>query len=298
MRNILSRFFENTRPGGLLLVLLGLTLLLFIIAAVLTVVLDVAGVNMLTIGGMMTMQAVSSVLTFLVPALLFAWLFHGNATESLQLRCRGRQWGRIGVAMVVMLLLVPAIDWISTWNMSWHLPEVLASIERSLHDVTESTERLLEQMLKRDGVGALIANLFVVALVPAVCEEFFFRGALQQVIQRCFKGNAHCAILLTALVFSMVHGDFFGLVPRFLLGVVLGYLFWLSGSMWVNVGAHFLNNAIVVVFYWLCNAGVFLVNPAEPLAIDWTLSLLCFAAAAALFVVYFIKCDRPKGNEV
>jgi hypothetical protein len=96
----------------------------------------------------------------------------------------------------------------------------------------------------------LFFNLIIIALLPAIGEEFLFRG----VIQRLFKemgSSIHVSIILTAILFSALHMQFFGFFPRFALGVLLGYMMYWSGSLRLPIIAHFVNNAMAVFFGWL-----------------------------------------------
>jgi uncharacterized protein len=106
----------------------------------------------------------------------------------------------------------------------------------------------------------LIGNLFTIAFLAAFVEELFFRGMLQQTLTEA-KLNHHIAIWITAAVFSAIHIQFYGFLPRMFLGAILGYLFFYTGSIWVSIAAHFVNNALVVlVGYFSDNVKL---NPLE-----------------------------------
>jgi hypothetical protein len=97
-----------------------------------------------------------------------------------------------------------------------------------------------------------LLNLFICAALPAIGEEFFFRGTLQQLFNQWFK-NKHVAIIVTAFLFSAIHLQFYGFIPRFLLGLYLGYLFVWTGSLWAPIFAHFLHNGISVGIQYFAN---------------------------------------------
>jgi membrane protease YdiL (CAAX protease family) len=86
-------------------------------------------------------------------------------------------------------------------------------------------------------------NLIMIAVLPALGEEFIFRGVFQKIFCRLF-GSGHIAIWITAFIFSFVHLQFFGFLPRFILGLLFGYLFYWSRTLWLPVIAHFVNNAV------------------------------------------------------
>jgi len=212
--------------------------------------------------------------------------FYGEQREFYRLDLSGRRWMLSLAGVVLLLLLVPLTDWLDTWNNSWPLPDALRSIgDRSQHIVTA--------MMKE---CPLALTLFGLALVPALCEELFFRVGIQNLLQRWFK-NPHAAIWVTAAVFSLAHGEVFSFLPRFLLGALLGYLYVYGRSLLVNVVVHFVNNAIVVATYALAVGGSASFNPSEPLAVPFALTLLCTLAAAALFYAAFLRRQSPDGKE-
>ena len=268
-----------------LLVMLAIALGLLVVASLPGVVLAVAGVDIMSRPVMLWTQAFTQLLTFLVPVLLMTTIYYrGSQREYYGLDFSGRTWYYALAGMVVMLLIMPVNDWLTTWNDSWNLGRV-GEWMRALQDRTEG---VLETIMETDTVGGLLANLLVVALVPAVCEEVFFRAGIQNLLHRWFK-NGHAAVWVTALVFSLGHGEIFSFVPRFVLGALLGYLYLGSGSLLTNALAHFVNNALVVVLYWLVARGVLDIDPEAPLAVDETLTACCTLAAFAVFVVMFGK---------
>ncbi|MDY5969245.1 MAG: CPBP family intramembrane glutamic endopeptidase, partial [Bacteroidales bacterium] len=122
-----------------------------------------------------------------------------------------------------------------------------------------------------------------------VCEELFFRGALQTTLARALR-SPHWAILITSVVFSLAHGDIFGFVPRVVMGLALGYLFHYGGSLLVNVCAHFLNNSIIVVFYYLYYRGNFSINPSESIGFPgWLVAATAVLSVVAFALIFVIK---------
>lgn len=279
---------KEKKPFSQLLVLVGFMLLGFALSSVVLAAMTLSGADAQDLTTMIWATAVSQVFTFALPVLLWVLLYVGDFRSGLQWDFTLSKWGRAGVAVLLLLLLLPALDWVTEWNKGWHLPESMAVLEQQLRDANMASEQLVKQILARPGTGAFVVNLFVVALLPAVCEELFFRCGIQQLLQKCFKNNAHVAILLTAIIFSLAHGEFFAFVPRFVMGIVLGYLFYLSKSVLVNMLFHFCNNAVIVVLYYLFNKGTIGIDPSEPLLMPWALTLVCVMAAFLLFYNYFI----------
>lgn len=269
-----------------------LFLLGFILASGLQILLPVGYDTPSAIRLNLLVQCLGQLLTFFLPSVLFVLLYKGSIGPYLQLDFHGRKWLLAGVAMVIFLLLVPVNDWITWWNDRWNL----GSLEAEMRRLSDASKLAIAQMLSLTSVGDLLLQLFVVALVPAVCEELFFRGAMQQIFRQWF-GNVHIAIFVTAILFTLAHGDLYGLVPRFVLGLLLGYMFYLSGSLLVNICAHFFNNALIVILYYLYHKGVLATSPEVPLQLPWLTTLLCTLAAVALFALYFISKDKKNNSK-
>jgi membrane protease YdiL (CAAX protease family) len=106
----------------------------------------------------------------------------------------------------------------------------------------------------------LFSNLLVIALLPAIGEELFFRGIVQKQFEELTQ-NRTAGIVLTALLFSALHMQFFGFIPRFVLGVFLGFLYQWSGTIWLPVTAHFINNAGAVILTWAFTRNNSSINP-------------------------------------
>ena len=114
----------------------------------------------------------------------------------------------------------------------------------------DKTAQLTKIMTDFGSVGDLMIGLIVIALLPAIGEELVFRGMFQNEFFRG-TGNIHLAIWASALIFSAIHFQFYGFIPRVLLGALFGYLYYWSGTLLVPMFAHFFNNAFGVVMIYL-----------------------------------------------
>ena len=195
--------------------------------------------------GMKWLQLLQSVATFLLPALAGAYLWSNTPMQWLHLN-KKPSWQEALAAVVVMLLAIPGINLLSAWNQQMALPEWMSGIEQWMRMQEDAAAQLTEQFLRVDTVGGLLVNIGLMALLPAVGEELTFRG----VVQGMFTRNKHVAIWATAAIFSFVHMQFYGFLPRMLLGAMFGYMLWWTGSLWVPMLMHFVNNcaAVVVAF--------------------------------------------------
>lgn len=269
--------------------------LFFILAVGVTSLLPAShdGTGALDIDAIRWQQLMTQVLVFVCPALMWAALFHGKTGEALSLRLSERYWLLAAAGVICYMLLYPLFDILTSWNEGWSLPQSLQPLEGAWRKAAEASEQQIRLFVSQPGVGNLLFNLLVMALTPAVCEELFFRGALQQAMRQ-WCGNAHVSILVTAFVFSLAHGDMFGFVPRLAMGLALGYLFHYSDSLLVSISAHFVNNAAVVIAYYLyLHTKQITTDPSAPLGFPWWLA----AAGAVLSVVLFVmlinlKCKK------
>lgn len=200
------------------------------------------------------LQAASVLLVFIFPAFMFAAFWTKPGIRYLGIITKPG-FATLALAAIAMLLAMPLINWLSELNQHMKLPEVFSGIETWMQQSEEKAAEITDAFTKGTSVGVLILNLFVIAFMAALSEEFFFRGILQKVMIECFK-NKHIGVWLSAIIFSAFHMQFYGFVPRMLMGVYLGYLFLWSGSLWPGILAHFINNGMAVFLVWLANRGI------------------------------------------
>ena len=272
-----------------MLVMVGISLFLMLVAMIPLVIYGLAGGDMNSASTNMIVVAASQVLMFLLPPVLMVrWYYSEERRGFWKLDFSGNRWLLALAGVVVMLLLSPLTDWLSTWNGTWSF----GPLTDNLRAMQEKSENEMASLLGTTTVGGLLFNLLVVAVVPAVCEEAFFRVGLQSLFYR-WTGNAHAAVWVTAVIFSLIHLEMFSFMPRLLMGAVLGYLYVYGGSLLVNMAAHFINNATLVVLYWLYSNGLSPVDPTGNLMIGWPVTVCCTLAALTLFYTTFIMKRDP-----
>lgn len=140
----------------------------------------------------------------------------------------------------------PIMAIIGEWNMQMTLPDSMTSLENWMRQQENEMADLTKGLVMTDSIPILLMNILVVAVLPAIGEEFFFRGALQGIVKRWLT-NPHVAVWLTAVIFSAIHIQFFGFFPRLLLGAFFGYMLLWTQNIWIPVFAHFVNNAMVAI---------------------------------------------------
>ena len=187
------------------------------------------------------LQLTQSITIFLLPALVFTY-FSGY-TPSKFFPCKKLKLSTVFIVFLFIFISVPFVNSLVQLNKIIPFPPDLLSY---LQQQQESADALVKTLLEANkGFGGFILDSIVIAVVPAIAEEFFFRGALQQIFHKMFK-NIHIAILLTAFIFSFIHFQFLTFIPRFYLGIILGYIFYWSGNIWTSITAHFFNNLLGV----------------------------------------------------
>lgn len=240
-------------------------------------------------------QVVQSIGLFIVPSLILAWLYHGRISDFLFLKKKSTLLS-IFLVVVLVIVILPVINFLGEWNSRMQLPAFLSGLERWMKNAEENAAALTEAFLKVNTARGLIFNLFMIAFLPAIGEEFLFRGIIQRIFTR-WTNNHQWGVWISAALFSALHMQFYGFVPRLVLGVLFGYLLVWSGSMWLPVVAHFFNNAFAVIAMFLIDKNI--LNPlveeigATPESkYSVLISLLLFS------VVIFSVRKNNRGNEL
>jgi uncharacterized protein len=154
------------------------------------------------------------------------------------------------LSVIIIFAAVPFINYILELNMQLRFPEFMKPVEDWIYNTEQQAERVTHAYLRADTISVLLFNIFMIAVIPALGEEFMFRGVVLRILKD-WSHSAHVAIWLSAILFSFIHMQFLGFFPRMILGVLFGYMVVWSGSIWPAVVAHFVNNAAAVVFFYL-----------------------------------------------
>ncbi|MBB3187499.1 CPBP family intramembrane glutamic endopeptidase [Microbacter margulisiae] len=197
------------------------------------------------------LQLLTSVSMFLMPPVLLAFILKQPVALTLYFHRIKKPLLWI-VVFCSMIVAQPFINWLGDWNAKLILPAWLSGLEHWMKAMEQESDQIVNRFLTVHSLKGLLFNIILIAIVPAFAEEFFFRGTVQRLFAQ--KMNIHLSIWITAAIFSAVHVEFYGFIPRLLLGAYLGYLLAWSGSIWIPVLAHFANNFIgVFVGYWMAN---------------------------------------------
>jgi len=189
----------------------------------------------------MVIQVVSTIFMFFLPAFMAANLRRGKPLQELGFQS-SLKVKRIFISIAIMLSVLPLVGFLAEVN-KW-IP-----ISPSLKKIFDSMESdYMEQIKKiavfKSPIDYMVA-LVVIALTPAIVEETFFRGSMQQIFRRWFV-HPWLVITITSFIFSAIHFSWYGFLPRVALGMMLGGIFYYTGNLWYSIAAHFFNNALMV----------------------------------------------------
>jgi len=186
---------------------------------------------------------------FFFPSMLFAYLADPKPLKFAGLKKPDRS-NSIVLTVIIILFSYLMVSWMSALNQKI-VQNIFGKAAQAWIEKGESeVNGMLKNILDMHNASDLIESIVLVGLLAAVGEELFFRGILQRIFIQVFK-NPWAGILVTAAIFSAVHGQFLGFIPRWVLGIILGSLYWYSGSLWTSIVGHFVFNSvpIILVYY-------------------------------------------------
>lgn len=257
--------------------LIGLVVLFSILVSISIFIFQAKGVEEWRL--LMATSALQNIGLFIIPAVITTRIFNPGKTMQALTINRTPSILHIILTILIYIASIPMLNGIILWNENWVLPEWLMWMKEMEEQMAVATDKLLNIT----SIGRLIIAILLIGILTGIGEEFIFRGTIQRIIGER-SSNIHLAIWITAFIFSAVHFQPLGFVPRLLLGAYFGYLLIWSGSLWLPILAHALNNSIAVVAFY---------NPAiENMPwIDVNPSTLTFVistvlAAILLFVFY------------
>ncbi len=192
-------------------------------------------------------QTIQAIGLFIVPAFIIAYIFNSNSVKYLKFNSVSIRL--LTLTIIILLASIPVINSLNVINEVMQFPDWLSGLENWMQEKEASAQTLTESFLRKDSVSSLMLNIIMIGALPAIGEELIFRGVFQRIFAEWTK-NIHWGIIIAAFLFSAMHMQFYGFLPRFVLGIVLGYLFYWSGSIWIPIVGHFVNNTAAVLAYY------------------------------------------------
>ncbi len=237
------------------------------------------------------LQSVQTVALFLVPSFLLAFCVDKKPFSFLKIDKKPNIRSII-LILIAFFVSFPIINFLVELNSKLHLPESLKHFEEWMKNSELNAQKITDSFLKADSFSEMLVNLLIIAVLPAICEELFFRGILQKIFTQ-WTNNLHFGIFITAILFSALHLQFYGFIPRMLLGIYFGYLLIWSQTLWLPIISHFINNGVsVILFYFFQNQN--LENQADTIGTSsqWYISVM----AAILFGFLCLQIYRNEKN--
>lgn len=262
-----------------------------IIGSVLGVIFPiVTGSDIMGLNSLRFMQISSQIFTFVLPPIVYALLIKENPFKALGFNKTTITWLFLGVAM--MYAILPLNSVFAEWNANIKFPDSMTDFERLLQDMQERATEIMERFVNVTSIGGLILNLFMIAGLAALGEELLFRSIIQTSLIKVCK-NAHIGIIIASAIFSIIHMEFYGLLPRFVLGMLLGYMYYYSRSIWIPIAMHFANNGTIVFLYYLNNIGTINIDVESFGKTNIFVLILSIIAMIALFW-FTIKLNKKE----
>ena len=232
-------------------------------------------------------QLIQTVSIFLLPPLCMAYLWSEKPLEWLKVKGEGvKAKGDLLWAVGLMLVALPAINLLSNWNEQMTLPAFLEPLEQWMKTSEEEAKLLTEKFLSVTTFDGLIINLLLMALLPAVSEELTFRAVLQNLFK---PSNSHTAIWCSAILFSAIHFQFYGFLPRMLMGALFGYMLVWTGSLWTPIMMHLTNNAVAVLLYFLAQRAAWDMEKVDAIGTGNTLWLGIASIVLTIVGIYAFR---------
>lgn len=244
---------------------------------------------------LLIMQFISQVFIFFVPSYLYLRIQKKSVISTMDLDKKSG-WRIYIYAVAMFLLAIPVNDMLMKLNQDVSFPQSLLWLETLLKEKEAQMAMLTETMLDTTSIMGLFNGLVVVALMAAVGEELLFRGVLQKILIRVFK-NPHVGIVITAFLFSAIHGQFYGFFARMFIGLMLGYMYFYTRNLKIPIMFHFINNATMVVFYFLWKKGIVNVNPMNDISNSPSF-FTAFIAVVAIVLIVRQMYRKQKINDV
>jgi len=239
-------------------------------------------------------QIIQSIGLFIVPAIIAGYFFHGNL-KYLGVLMRPGLFSVI-MACVIIITAQPFINWMLQINEMLKLPEFLSGLKNWMLESEKSRIEITEIFLDVSTVSGFVVNIIMFGVIAAVGEELIFRGLLLKLFNEWVK-NIHVAVIITSILFSALHVQFYGFLPRLMLGIFLGYTFVWSRSLWVPIVAHFINNASAVTIYYLVNNN-FIKGDAETAgSIDNNFLLITSIIVLSVFIYSVYYFEKKRGEK-
>jgi len=235
-------------------------------------------------------QLINQIGVFFIPVIIFALFVSRSVSRYFSLDQPPNTTNLLIMGVVVFTML-PFVNFLGELNQGMQMPDSLKWVEEWMREMEDQAALITDAFLRTSSIGGLMVNLLIVALVPAIGEELLFRGALLKLFAQITR-NIHLSVLITSLLFAAIHIQFYGFLPRFFIGMMLGYAYVITGSLWVPMAMHFINNGASVMIYYLHFNGYIKVSMEKFGAADNTVYIIGSALITLWLLLIVSRRER------
>jgi len=243
--------------------------------------------------GLKIIQVFSDIGLFVIPALVLPLIIFQQGPVSFMGIRKHTSILIFLIAVCMALSIQPVVSATAILNQHLVLPHFMSGLEQQMQSLEKKNEALMETFLKMHGPFDFFINTLIIAVLPAIAEELFFRGFLQKTLQLRIKSGG-TAVIVTAFIFSFIHLEFYGFLPRFILGILLGYAYLWSGDIKVPILIHFTNNFMDLCLSYFTSQGS-KANGNEN-SFDTAQLVLCFMSLFVLAILAYVFKMKAKPN--
>lgn len=295
---------KQMHPGMQFLTLIGLLILMLIIGTFIGIAVitakygasELTGIMQNNLGGanaasaLWILQFTGTTFPILITPIIFSYLVVRDPDDYLK-NSFHFPWLLIILVFLTMMLANPLIEFLGNLNARMVLPKAFKWLEDWMRQSEDQAKKLSDTMMQMNTFWQMIFDLLFIGLLTAVVEEILFRGCFQTIFLR-WTNNIHAAVWISAILFSAMHLEFYGFLPRMVLGVLFGYFTAWSGSIWPAIWAHFINNGTVVVITYLYQNKMITLNPDENQTFNNTAYLVSFIITLFLLFIYWYISNK------
>lgn len=237
-------------------------------------------------------QGFGMLLGFILLPLVYLHYFKSPETPAQLFTVVPKQGLYIAASIGLLIVSVPLVEQFALWNKTVSLPEVFKGIEEAAHRAEKTAGTLTEILVQYNGIGSFLLVFVVVSILPAIGEELVFRGIVQNELIHIWN-KKHFAVWVTGFIFSFIHFQFLGFIPRMLLGVLFGYCYLWTNSLWVPIAMHFINNALTLIVSAFFKDSFLNESQQTNTAFDIRF-FIAYIVAQVIFLILYYKFIRQK----
>jgi uncharacterized protein len=241
------------------------------------------------------MLAVQDISFFIAPGIVILTKFNPGHQAGI-LNIRNISTNEIVLVIILAFCAFPLTSLAGELNSRMVLPDQLSGIEHWMRDKEDYANHLMDLLMTPETMTGMLMNILIIAFIPAIGEELIFRGVFQKILQNLFR-SGHLSVWVTSFIFSAIHFQFYGFLPRFILGLIFGYLFLWTRNLWLPVTAHFINNAVPTV--WSYMNGWQTINEKPSVSPAGQVAVLILSLSAGSIILVYLRrrsAEKIRGN--